>query len=136
MINTRSFDHQLADIVWIMVTALRAGYSLRQVFEKLAAEAHEPAAGACAQVVADLSSGLSLDQALTNWQKAVPSIYLREVVSTILKYRQDGGNLADMLEPVGEDILARVGTDESLLPMMQAFAHSIEASPPQRNRKK
>jgi tight adherence protein B len=132
MTDTISFDRQLADLIWTMTTALRAGYSIRQVFEQLATEAPEPAASACAQVAADLNSGLSLNQALTNWQQAVPSIYLRDVVTAILKQQQTGDNLPAVLEPIGETILGEVGTDTAFLPTMVKLAQSVGASLPQR----
>jgi tight adherence protein B len=134
MADTTSFDRQLADMVWMMTTALRAGYPIRQVFEQLASEAPEPAASACAQVVADLNSGLPLNQALTNWQQVVPSIYLGDVVTAILKHQQTGGNLPTVLEPVGETILGKVGTDTAFLPAMRRLAQSVGASLPQRAR--
>jgi tight adherence protein B len=132
MTDTTSFDRQLADMVWIMITALRAGYSIRQVFEQLASEAPEPAASACAHVVADLNSGLSLNQALTNWQQTVPSIYLADVVTAIQKHQQTEGNLPAMLEPISEDILGKVGTDTAFWPAMQRLARSVDASLPHR----
>jgi len=134
MTDTTSFDRQLADMVWVMVTALRAGYSIRQVFEQLACEAPEPAASACAHVVSDLNSGLSLNQALTNWQQTVPSIYLVDVITAIQKHQQRGGDLPAMLEPIGEDILGKAGTDTAFWPAMRRLAQSVDASLPQRAR--
>ena len=134
MTDTTSFDRQLADLIWIMITALRSGYSLRQVFEQLVSESPEPAASACAQVTADLKSGLSLNQALANWQQAVPSIYLGDVVTAILKHQQAEGNLPAVLEPIGETILGKVGTDKAFSPAMRRLAQSVGASLPQRVR--
>ena len=62
------FDRQLADMIWMVAMALRAGYSLTQVFEQRAIDTPEPTSSVCAQIVVELSSGLSLNQALTNWQ--------------------------------------------------------------------
>jgi len=132
MTNNTSFDRQLADLIWIMTTSLRAGYSIRQVFEQLASEAPEPAASACAQVVADLNRGLSLNQALTTWQQAIQSIYLGDVVTAILNQQQTEDNLPAVLEPMGEVILGKVGTDTAFLPVMRRLAQCVGASLPQR----
>jgi len=48
MINATSSDRQLADMVWMMSIALRAGYPIHQVFEQLAASS-------CSRVTADVN---------------------------------------------------------------------------------
>jgi len=119
------FDRQLADLVCMMSIALRAGYNLQQIFESLASDTPEPAAGECAGIVADLKSGISLDQALTNWQKKVPSAYLANVIAVIKKQAQTGGYLADMLDPLADEVLAKAGTDGSLYPAIRQLAQAV-----------
>lgn len=129
MTNPTTFERQLADFVWMMTTALRAAYDIRDVFEQLAAEAPEPTASACAQVVADLNNGLTYEEAFANWQEAVQSAYLDELVAAILKHRHA---LANLLDPIGEVILNEAGTDGAFYPAMRRLAQRVGASPPQR----
>ena len=132
MKDSTPFDLQLADMVWMLLTALRAGYSLQQVFEQLASEAPEPTSSVSALIVTDLTRGITLDQALLNWQQSVPSCCLVDVVSAIIEVKQTGGNMPDKLDPVGTDILRKVGTDKKLWPAMRALAQGVHAVLPQR----
>ena len=132
MIETTSLDRQLADMLWMVATALRAGYPIRQVFGQLSSEAPEPTASACARLAADLSSGLALDQAITNWQQTSPSAYLPYVAAVVRQYQQTGGNLPDLLAPVGEQLLEIAGTDPAFYPAMRGLAQSVGATLPPR----
>lgn len=132
MMSVTAFDKQLTDLVWSMSTALRAGYSLDQIFEQLAAEAPEPTASSCGRVGDDLKRGLSINQALTNLRQTTSSHYLGDVVAVIEKQRKTGGNLAFMLAPVGEEILAKVGSDGAFFPTMRSLAQRVGATLPPR----
>ncbi|MEM7029826.1 MAG: type II secretion system F family protein [Chloroflexota bacterium] len=129
MTTVTQFDKQLADLVWTMVAGLQAGYSLDQVFDALATDAPEPAATSCRQVRDDFAAGLG-EQALINWQQNTPSTYLAEVVSTMQQSRQSGGNLPALLDTVGEDILAKAGSDPAFYPAMKKLAQDVGAPLP------
>jgi Flp pilus assembly protein TadB len=126
------FDKQLADLVWVITTLLRGGHSLRQIFEVLAIESPEPTASSCNQVNDDLRRGVSFDQAMSNWLQTTSSNHLADVVATIQRQQQTGGNLAFMLESVGEKILARVGSDGAFYSVMQNVARQEAAPLPSR----
>ena len=115
-----------------MVTVLRAGHGIRQAFETFVDQAPEPAESSCGQVRGDLVQGLSIGEALGNWQQARPSAFLSDVVATIQHQQQTGGNLAFMLEPLGEEILAEVGSDGCFYPAMKELAQSDGAQLPAR----
>jgi len=132
MTDSTKFDKQLADLVWMMTTLLRGGHSLRQIFDALATEIPEPSASSCAQINDDLKRELPIDQVLTNWLQATSSKHLHEVVATIQRQQQMGGNLAFMLEPVGEAILAQAGSDGALFPAMRKIAQQEAAILPSR----
>lgn len=132
MIDMTSLDRQLADLVWMMATALRAGYSVRQVVEQLAAEVPQPAAGACARLAAELNSGLTPDQAFANWQQKTLSTFLPDIAAVIREHQQNGGNLADMLAPVADQLLDTAGTDPAFYPAMRRLANNVGAALPER----
>ena len=132
MTNETELDKQLADLVWSISTALRAGYSLAQIFERLASVAPEPTASGCGRVHDNLQQGFSVNQALTNWHQTTPSAYLGDVVATIRKQQQTGESLALMLDPVGEVILAKAGSDGAFFPAMCELAKSVGARFPSR----
>ena len=132
MEDTLSFDRQMGDLVWSLVTGLRAGYSIRQVIEVLAITAPEPSASAFRQLDADLKAGLSLADGFVNFQEAVPSHHLAQVIAVIQAHRQMGGNLADQLEPLVEGILAEVGSDGAFYPAMRQQSEQLGAQLPPR----
>ena len=127
MDNTRSFDHQLADLTWMISTALLAGYSLREVLEQLVTVAPEPTASACAALQTEINSGVPIDQAVMRWQQSVPSKYLPEVAAVIHAQQQSGGNLAFMLEPIGDAIFDKAGSDGAFYPAMRVLADCVGA---------
>jgi Flp pilus assembly protein TadB len=130
--NESELDRQLADMIWCISTALRAGYSMPQILKQLAEIAPEPTASACARIHNDLKQGISVDQALENWLEAVNSAYLGTLVSTIQKQRELGGNLPDILDPVCESILEATGSDGAFFPVMRDLAQSVGARLPSR----
>jgi hypothetical protein len=134
MNDTVSFDRQAGDLVWSMVTGLRAAYSLPQVIEAMSVNAPEPTASAFKRLHADLNAGFSLEQGLANMLKAVPSKYLKQVVAVIEEQRKSGGHLAWMLEPLVDDILKQVPSDGAFYPAMRKEAEELGASVPERAR--
>ena len=132
--DTTSLDRQLSDFVTMLVLALRSGYSLRQVLEAMSARAPEPTASACRGWVADLEAGCTYDEAFGNMQEAWPSPYLAQIVETIAQNQQTGGNLAEQLDPLSEQIYQAVGTDEAFYPEMRHLANAVQGPLPDRAR--
>jgi len=132
MNDTVSFDRQVGDLVWSMVTGLRAAYSLPQVIEAISLNAPEPTASAFKRLHADLTSGLPLEQGLANLLKAVPSKHLAQVVAVIQEQRKAGGNLAELLAPLVDGILKQVPSDGAFYPAMRQEAEVLGAPLPER----
>jgi len=133
--GTTSLDRQLSDFVYMLGMALRAGYSLRQVLGTMVDRAPEPTASVCKGLVTDLEAGCTYDEAFAHMQEAWPSPYLAQIVKTIVRHQQIGGNLADQLDPLVEQIYRAVGTDEALYPEMRNLASAVEGPLPDRVRK-
>jgi Flp pilus assembly protein TadB len=133
MDDTTSFDRQLGDIVWMIITGLRAGYNLKQVFEALSRETPEPAASVFKRLNADLGAGLGFDQAFANLKQFVPSKYLSDVLAVIQLQRQDW-ETANLLEPLSEEIVAQAGSDPALYTAMHRQAEILGANVPERAR--
>ena len=129
-----ALDRQLGDFVCVLTMALRADYSLRQVVEAMCDRAPEPTASVCRAWMADLAAGCTYDEALANVQKDWPSPYLAQFVETIARHQQTGGNLADQLAPLSEQIYRAAGSDQAFYPEMRALAEAVEARLPDRVR--
>jgi hypothetical protein len=136
MNDTAAFDRQAGDLVWSIMTGLLAAYSLPQVIEAISLEAPEPTASAFKRLHAELTSGLPLEQGLANLVKTVPSKHLAQVVTVIEEQRKSGGNLADLLEPLVDDILKQVPSDGAFYSAMRREASQLGAPLPERARDK
>jgi len=132
---TIAFDRQMGDLVWSIVTGLRAAYSLPQVIEVMALNAPEPTASALKRLDADLKAGISLEDGLARLHKAIPSQHLAQVIAVIQEQRQTGGNLGDLLEPLVDEILKTASSDGAFYPAMRQEAEQLGAQVPERARK-
>jgi hypothetical protein len=136
MNDIAAFDRQVGDLVWSIMTGLRAAYSLPQVIEAISLEAPEPTASAFKRLHAELTSGLPLEQGLANLIKAVPSKHLAQVVAVIEEQCKSGGNLAWLLAPLADEILKQAPSDGTFYPAMRVEAKTLGATLPERAREK
>lgn len=104
----KAFNDQLGDIISMMVNGIRAGYSVLQAMEAVAKEMDEPASEEFSRVVKEVQLGLSLEQALDNLLRRVPSEDLDMTVTAIKVQQEVGGNLAEVLDTISFTIRERV----------------------------
>ena len=131
--DTLSFDRQLGDVIWMMVTGLRAGFSLLEVLEVLSKETPEPSRSAFKQLFMDLQNGMGYEPAFANLQKTIPSRLLDEILEAIKNNENwGGGMLAELLDPVGEKIVQEVGSDPTVYEAMRTLAWQVGARVPDR----
>jgi tight adherence protein B len=133
--DTSALDRQLSDFLYVLVKALRSGYSLRQSLETITESAPEPTAGAFRGWLADLEAGCTYDEAFAHLQAAWPSPHLAQIVAAIARNQEVGGNLADQLEPLAESIHQAVGTDKAFYPEMRRQAEQLGGPLPKRVQK-
>jgi len=134
MDDTRIFDRQLGDMVWMMSMGLLAGYSLEMVFEVLSKEVPEPSRSVFKRVYDDLCSGTGLETALANLQKAMPSRLLGKVIEVIQTKQKVGGNLGEMLLVSVERLIQLGGSDPADYAPMRKLAWQVGAPLPDRAR--
>ena len=103
-----NFDSQLSDTLNLWVNSLRSGYSVLQGMESIATEMPPPISSEFERVVQEVRLGLSLDQALGNMLRRVPSDDLDLVVTAVNIQREVGGNLAEILDIISFTIRERV----------------------------
>lgn len=110
MANRRlhAFENQLADTLNLWVNALRSGYSVLQGMEAIATELPPPISREFERVVQEVRLGLSLEQALSNIVRRMPSEDLDLIVTAINIQREVGGNLAEILDIISHTIRERV----------------------------
>jgi tight adherence protein B len=102
------FNDQLADMLNLMVNGLRAGYSTMQAMEAVSRELPAPISDEFRRVVQEMTLGLSMESALANILRRIPSDDLDLVVTAINVQREVGGNLAEILDTISHTIRERV----------------------------
>lgn len=102
------FNDQLADMLNLMVNGLRAGYSSMQAMEAVSREMPTPISEEFRRVVQEMQLGLSMERALDNLLRRIPSDDLDLVVAAMNVQREVGGNLAEILDTISHTIRERV----------------------------
>jgi tight adherence protein B len=102
------FDNQLADMLNLMVNGLRAGYSNMQAMEAVSRELPPPISDEFRRVVQEMQLGVSMDDALENLTRRIPSKDLELVVTATNVQREVGGNLAEILDTISHTIRERI----------------------------
>ena len=104
----QKFNDQLSDMLNLMVNGLRAGYSTMQAMEAISKELPSPINDEFRRVVQEMQIGISMETALENLLRRIPSEDLDFVVTAINVQREVGGNLSEILDNISFTIRERV----------------------------
>lgn len=102
------FEQQLVDMLNLMVSGLRAGYSTIQALESVSNELSPPISEEFRRVVQEIRIGIPMEKALDNLLRRVPSVDLDFIVTAMNVQREVGGNLAEILDSISFTIRERV----------------------------
>ena len=102
------FNNQLGDMLNLMVNGLKAGFSTMQAMESISRELDAPISDEFRRVIQEMQLGLSMEKALDNLLRRIPSPDLDLVVTAINVQREVGGNLAEILDVISFTIRERV----------------------------
>jgi tight adherence protein B len=102
------FNDQLSDMLNLMVNGLRAGYSTLQAMEAISRELPSPIAEEFRRVVQEMQLGISMEAAMANLLRRIPSEDLDFVITAINVQREVGGNLSEILDVISFTIRERV----------------------------
>jgi tight adherence protein B len=102
------FDEQLPDMINLMVNGLRAGYSTMQAMEAISKELPPPICDEFRRVVQEMQIGVTMERALENLVRRIPSPDLDFVVTAVNVQREVGGNLAEILDIISHTIRERI----------------------------
>jgi tight adherence protein B len=104
----QKFNDQLSDMLNLMVNGLRAGYSTMQAMEAISKELPSPISDEFRRVIQEMQIGISMETALDNLLRRIPSEDLDFVVTAINVQREVGGNLSEILDNISFTIRERV----------------------------
>lgn len=103
----KKFQGQLDEILQMMASSLRAGYSLLQALQAMGNEADSPAREEFTRVINETRVGRPLQAALLEVSTRMGSDDFYWVAQAIAINREVGGNLADVLDNVAHTIRER-----------------------------
>ncbi|MBI2238422.1 MAG: type II secretion system F family protein, partial [Actinobacteria bacterium] len=105
--RTGRLHAQLADVLTILASSLRAGHSFMQALDTVAKEIPAPGAEEFGRVVAEIRLGRPVDEALDAMAERVGSYDFKWAVLAVNIQREVGGNLAEILDTVAETVRER-----------------------------
>jgi tight adherence protein B len=103
----KQMGEQLADVLSILASSLRAGHSFLQALDQVANEIKDPSAAEFQRVVSEIRLGRSVDTAMVEMAERVGSEDMRWAVMAVNIQRQVGGNLAEVLDIVANTVRER-----------------------------
>lgn len=103
-----AFNNQLGDTIVLLSNSLRSGYSLLQSMETAAKELPPPMSDELARVTREVGLGLTVQVALANLHRRMPSDDLDLLITAINVQHEVGGNLAEILDNIAHTIRERV----------------------------
>lgn len=102
-----AFSAQLDDSLQLMASGLRAGHSLLRAVDALSTEAEAPTSEEFARIINETRLGRDVGQALEAAAERMHSQDFVWVAQAIIIHREVGGNLAEVLDQVGQTIRER-----------------------------
>jgi tight adherence protein B len=103
----RLFADQLPDNLQVLSSALRAGHSLVGALSVVVDDCAEPSRAEFQRVVADEQLGVPLEEALGVVARRMESIDVGQVALVSALQRETGGNTAEVLDRVAENVRGR-----------------------------
>jgi tight adherence protein B len=103
----KTFGAQLPDALEMLSRALRSGQSLPFGFSMVASEMPPPIGKEFGRVFEEQNLGIPLDESLRAMTDRVPNLDLKFFVTALVLQRQTGGDLAELLDKIGELIRDR-----------------------------
>jgi tight adherence protein B len=102
-----AIQSQLADMLMVVSSSLRAGHSFLQSLDTATKEISEPGATEFGRTMSEIRFGRDVDEALDSLVERIGSRDLDWTVTAIKIQRKIGGNLAEVLEGVSKTIRER-----------------------------
>jgi tight adherence protein B len=102
-----AFAKQLPGALELVSRALRAGHSLASGLSLAANEMADPLGSEFTRCYEEQNLGIPLEEALEQMTERVPNLDLRFFATAVILQRQTGGDLAEILDKIGELIRER-----------------------------
>jgi tight adherence protein B len=102
------FDAQIPDVLVLMASSLRTGYSFMHAMELVVKEMEAPISEEFAWALGEATLGVSVDTVLERMVTRMRSYDLELVATAVVIQLQVGGNLAEILDTIANTIRERI----------------------------
>lgn len=102
------FNMQLNDALIIIGNSLRSGFTFRHALARVAEDLPDPISEEFRRVIREVNYGGNIEQSLGQLALKMESRELEIINSAVIIQQRSGGNLADIIEKVGETISDRI----------------------------
>jgi tight adherence protein B len=106
--RSQQMDLQLPDIIRLLSSGIKAGYSVPQALVSVAENGRQPLASEFARIMKENSLGVNLDLAISRTNERLNSQDFDMLVVLLLLHLESGGNLVLGLDNLAETIRDRV----------------------------
>lgn len=103
----QAFEMQLSDALVIMANALRGGFGFQQAMETVVKEMNPPISMEFDWCLREMNLGFNQEEALLHLGDRVKSSEMNLVIAGIIIQRQVGGDLAQILDNIGDTMRDR-----------------------------
>jgi len=103
----KAFAVQLPDALDMLGRALRSGQSLASGFSLVAVETAAPLGKEFGRVFEEQNLGIPLEDSLVAMSERIPNLDLKFFATAVILQRQTGGDLAEILDKIGDLIRER-----------------------------
>jgi tight adherence protein B len=103
----KQFGVQLPDALEMLARCLRAGQSLASGFGLVSGEIPAPLGREFGRVFEEQNLGIPLEQSLGDLAERIPNLDLKFFATAVILQRQTGGDLAEILDKIGDLIRER-----------------------------
>jgi tight adherence protein B len=108
------FERQIVPTIGMLSAGMRAGYSLRQALQRVAQDAPLPTATEFSVAVREVELGVGTEDALIGLADRVGGDDYKVLAMMLIVHRRVGGNLAQILEALGETVRQRAEIREEI----------------------
>lgn len=106
--RTRAFENQLGDAVISMSNCLKSGLTFQQGMANVAEQMPAPISYEFGRTLREVQLGNTMETALHNLTRRMPSPDLKLLVTAILISQQVGGSLSEVMDSIAQTILDRL----------------------------
>jgi len=98
----KSIDEHLPDLFRTIVQAEQTGMTLYQALEEAANRDYGPLTKELRKIVAQISWGMTLEEALRSFSKRVNTVLVQRTVPLIIEANRSGGKIEKVFKPLGD----------------------------------